>query len=48
MTKNMIFRQNVNKKLALLLFILLYKNIYYQKIDNKNITNTIKLVKKLV
>ncbi len=47
-TKNMIIRREIDSKWALSLFILLYRFIYYYKIDSKDIVDTIKLVKELV
>lgn len=47
-TENMKIRQKIDFKWALSLFVQLYGPIYYQKIDNKDITNVIKLVKELV
>lgn len=41
-------RQNIGPKQVLSLFVQLYKFIYYWKINDKNIADGIKLIKKLV
>lgn len=41
-------KHEIDSKQTSSLFVQLYKSIYYQKIDSKNIANTTRLVNKMV